>query len=81
MTCGRLLGKLLYTLEDADPSSDLAPALGLVVDGAPVARSPSWGVARAHPWSRAYAGPTPGLEHLACGLLSRGVVTRERIGL
>jgi DNA-binding MarR family transcriptional regulator len=34
---GRLLGKLLYTLEDADPSSDLAPTLGLVVDGAPVA--------------------------------------------
>jgi DNA-binding MarR family transcriptional regulator len=34
---GRMLGKLLYTLEDADPGSGLAPALGLVVDGAPVA--------------------------------------------
>jgi DNA-binding MarR family transcriptional regulator len=34
---GRLLGKLLYTLEDADPGSGPATALGLVVDGAPVA--------------------------------------------
>jgi DNA-binding MarR family transcriptional regulator len=34
---GRLLGKLLYTLEDDDPSGDVAPTLGLVVDGAPVA--------------------------------------------
>jgi DNA-binding MarR family transcriptional regulator len=34
---GRLLGKLLYTLEDGDPDSSLAPQLGLVVDGAPVA--------------------------------------------
>jgi DNA-binding MarR family transcriptional regulator len=34
---GRLLGKLLYTLEDADPAGGLAPELGLVVDGAPVA--------------------------------------------
>ena len=34
---GRLLGKLLYTLEDADPGSGLARALGLVVDSAPVA--------------------------------------------
>jgi DNA-binding MarR family transcriptional regulator len=34
---GRLLGKLLYTLEDADPAGGLVPELGLVVDGAPVA--------------------------------------------
>ena len=34
---GRLLGKLLYTLEDADPVGGLVPGLGLVVDGAPVA--------------------------------------------
>jgi DNA-binding MarR family transcriptional regulator len=34
---GRLLGKLLYTLEDADPASGLAGALGLGVEGAPVA--------------------------------------------
>jgi hypothetical protein len=34
---GRLLGKLLYTLEDADPDDGLAPELGLEVDGAPVA--------------------------------------------
>lgn len=34
---GRLLGKLLYTLEDTDPDGGLARALGLVVDGAPVA--------------------------------------------
>ena len=34
---GALLGKLLYTLEDAEPDGGLAPTLGLVVDGAPVA--------------------------------------------
>ena len=34
---GRLLGKLLYTLEDADPGDAFAPELGLVVDDAPVA--------------------------------------------
>jgi DNA-binding MarR family transcriptional regulator len=34
---GRLLGKLLYTLEEADPGGGIAPALGLVVDGAAVA--------------------------------------------
>lgn len=34
---GRLLGKLLYTLEDAQPEGGLVPALGLVVDGAPLA--------------------------------------------
>jgi DNA-binding MarR family transcriptional regulator len=34
---GRLLGKLLYTLEDADPGGGVAPSLGLVVDAAPVA--------------------------------------------
>jgi DNA-binding MarR family transcriptional regulator len=34
---GRLLGKLLYTLEDAEPAGGLVPELGLVVDGAPVA--------------------------------------------
>ena len=33
----RLLGKLLYTLEDADPVGGLVPGLGLAVDGAPVA--------------------------------------------
>jgi serine protease Do len=33
----RLLGKLLYTLEDADPAGGLVRGLGLVVDGAPVA--------------------------------------------
>jgi S1-C subfamily serine protease len=33
---GRLLGKLLYTLED-DPDDVLAVELGLVVEGAPVA--------------------------------------------
>ena len=33
---GRLLGKLLYTLEDADPGGGV-PSLGLVVDAAPVA--------------------------------------------
>jgi DNA-binding MarR family transcriptional regulator len=34
---GDLLGKLLYTLEDVEPDLSLAPGLGLVVDGAPVA--------------------------------------------
>ena len=34
---GQLLGKLLYTLEDAEAHGGLVPALGLVVDGAPVA--------------------------------------------
>jgi DNA-binding MarR family transcriptional regulator len=34
---GRLLGKLLYTLEDADPDDRLTPGLGLLVDSAPVA--------------------------------------------
>jgi DNA-binding MarR family transcriptional regulator len=34
---GSLLGKLLYTLEDADPDDRLTPELGLVVDSAPVA--------------------------------------------
>jgi DNA-binding MarR family transcriptional regulator len=34
---GRLLGKLLYTLEDEDPDDRLPALLGLVVDGAPVA--------------------------------------------
>ena len=34
---GRLLGKLLYTIEDVDPAGGLVPELGLVVDGAPVA--------------------------------------------
>ena len=34
---GRLLGKLLYTLEEAEPGSGLVPGLGLVVDSAPVA--------------------------------------------
>jgi len=34
---GRLLGKLLYTLEDPDPDDRAAAELGLVVDGAPVA--------------------------------------------
>ena len=34
---GRLLGKLLYTLEDADPDDVTAAELGLVVEGAPVA--------------------------------------------
>jgi DNA-binding MarR family transcriptional regulator len=34
---GRLLGKLLYTLEDAAPDSELASELGLVVDCAPAA--------------------------------------------
>ncbi len=34
---GRLLGKLLDTLEDHEPGDNLAPELGLVVDGAPVA--------------------------------------------
>ena len=33
----RLLGKLLYTLEDADPVGGLVPGLGLALDGAPVA--------------------------------------------
>jgi DNA-binding MarR family transcriptional regulator len=34
---GRLLGKLLYTLEDPDPDDRLASEWGLVVDDAPVA--------------------------------------------
>ena len=34
---GRLLGKLLHTLEDADPDDRLTPELGLVLDSAPVA--------------------------------------------
>ena len=34
---GRLLGKLLYTLEDPGPDDSLAADLGLVVDDAPVA--------------------------------------------
>jgi DNA-binding MarR family transcriptional regulator len=34
---GRLLGKLLYTLEDSDPVGGLVPGFGLAVDGAPVA--------------------------------------------
>ena len=34
---GRLLGKLLYTLEDAAPEDLRTPGLGLVVDSAPVA--------------------------------------------
>jgi len=34
---GRLLGKLLYTLEDPEPNDALEPQLGLVLDGAPVA--------------------------------------------
>jgi DNA-binding MarR family transcriptional regulator len=34
---GRLLGKLLYTLEDPDTNDTLARELGLVVEGAPVA--------------------------------------------
>jgi DNA-binding MarR family transcriptional regulator len=34
---GGLLGKLLYTLEGADPSVDRMSGFGLVVDGAPVA--------------------------------------------
>jgi DNA-binding MarR family transcriptional regulator len=34
---GRLLGHLLGTLEDAAPDDDLAPDLGLVIDGAPTA--------------------------------------------
>ena len=33
----RLLGKLLYTLEEPDPADRLEPELGLVVEGAPVA--------------------------------------------
>ena len=33
----RLLGKLLYTLEDAEPDGGFVPALGLVVEGAPLA--------------------------------------------
>jgi DNA-binding MarR family transcriptional regulator len=34
---GQLLGKLLYTLEDADPEGGLTAELGLAVDGAPIA--------------------------------------------
>jgi DNA-binding MarR family transcriptional regulator len=34
---GRLLGKLLYSLEEKDPDDGFAADLGLVVDGAPVA--------------------------------------------
>jgi len=34
---GQLLGKLLYTLEDADPDGGLTAELGLAVDGAPIA--------------------------------------------
>jgi DNA-binding MarR family transcriptional regulator len=34
---GRLLGKLLYTLEDTVADDPLAPELGLVLEGAPVA--------------------------------------------
>jgi DNA-binding MarR family transcriptional regulator len=34
---GRLLGKLLYTLEEPLPADPAAPALGLEVEGAPVA--------------------------------------------
>ncbi|HUA71156.1 MAG TPA: MarR family transcriptional regulator [Solirubrobacteraceae bacterium] len=34
---GELLGKLLYTLEDADPDGGLSAELGLAVDGAPIA--------------------------------------------
>lgn len=34
---GRLLGKLLYTLEDTGPVGGLVPGLGLAVDGASVA--------------------------------------------
>jgi DNA-binding MarR family transcriptional regulator len=34
---GRLLGKLLYTLEDAAPGDRLEPELGLVIDGAATA--------------------------------------------
>jgi len=34
---GRLLGKLLYTLEDSEPDDVVAAELGMVVDGAPVA--------------------------------------------
>lgn len=34
---GRLLGKLLYTLEGAGPDGGLVAALGLAVDGAPLA--------------------------------------------
>jgi DNA-binding MarR family transcriptional regulator len=34
---GELLGKLLYTLEEAAPEDQVAPEIGLVVEGAPVA--------------------------------------------
>ncbi len=34
---GALLGKLLYTLEETDFGDRLAPELGMVVDGAPIA--------------------------------------------
>jgi DNA-binding MarR family transcriptional regulator len=34
---GQLLGKLLYTLEGSEAAGGLAPELGLVLDGAPVA--------------------------------------------